>query len=296
MINTIAVLLLLFCWIPVASGCTKKDAGHSPNIVRLGTFNIAWLGDGVDDKITRTEDDFKRIASVIEQTDADVLGLEEIKNSDALRRVLKYIPEYDYYVGTHGHSQNLGVLFRKNVFLKVEQEYMPVAVDTARNRPGLVLSCRKGNFDWKMMVVHLKSSSRYDSTIEMQTAARTTRTVQVEKCARWVDSTLKTSKEQDLFIIGDFNDFPKRVKNPTLTALLVNTSIEFLTYESKSCKNDKWFGIDHILCSKSAKKRYITGSDHAVNFYAQYTEIEAEKISDHCPMIVDFDVSAPDND
>ncbi len=292
----VIALLLLFCWIPVVSGCTVKETRHSANIVRLGTFNIAWLGDGNDDKITRTEEDFKRIAGVIEQTDADVLGLEEIKNPFALQRVLKYLPEYNFYVGTQGHSQNVGVIYRKDVSVTVEKEYMPVAVDVGRNRPGLILSCLKGNFDWKMMVVHLKSSSRYDSTPEMQTAARSTRIAQVEICSKWVDSSLNASKEQDLFIVGDFNDFPKRVKNPTLTALLVNTSIEFLTHESKSCKNDKWFGIDHVVCSQSAKKRYISGSDHSVNFYAQFNEIEAEKVSDHCPMIVDFDVSAPDND
>ncbi len=278
------------------SGCTKKENGHASTTLRMGTFNIAWLGDGMDDKISRTDQDFKNIADVIKQTDADILGLEEIKNSYALENVLKYLPEYKYFVGTHGHSQNVAVIYRADVSVNVEQEYMPIAIDTARNRPGLVLSCKKGNFDWKMMVVHLKSSSHFDSTAEMQAAARETRTIQADICSYWVDSTLKAGKEQDIFIVGDFNDFPQRNKNPTLTALLTNTSIEFLTYQAKSCKNDKWFGIDHIVCSQSAKKRYIVGSDHAINFYAQLTNKDADKVSDHCPMIVDFDISAPDND
>jgi len=276
-------------------GCSANESHHQEKVT-IGTFNIAWLGDGIDDKISRTEEDYLHIANVIKETDADILGLQEIKNMEALYQVMKYLPEYKYYVGAHGRSQNIGVIYREDVEVSVEQEYMQIAIDTLRNRPGLVLTCKKGNFDWKMMIVHLKSSSRYDSTEELQTIARNTRILQSEKCSHWVDSILKNSNEKDIFLIGDFNDYPQRKTNPTLTPLLVNTSIEFLTFESKSCKNEKWFGIDHIVCSQSAKKRFIIGSDHSVNFNFQYNRNEAEKISDHCPMIVGFDITAPDND
>lgn len=283
------------CWFSTATGCTINQSQNASKVT-IGTFNIAWLGDGIDDKISRTEEDYLHIANVIKETNADVLGLQEIKNMDALYQVMKHLPEYKYYVGTHGRAQNVGILYKVDIEAVIEQEFMPIAVDTSRNRPGLVVSCRKGNFDWKMMIVHLKSSSHYDSTAELQSIARNTRLVQSEICSHWVDSTLKNSKEQDIFIVGDFNDYPQRKVNPTLTPLLINTSIEFLTFESKSCKNEKWFGIDHIVCSQSAKKRFIVGSEHSVNFYAQLNQFEADKISDHCPMVADFDISAPDND
>ncbi|MBI3258918.1 MAG: endonuclease/exonuclease/phosphatase family protein [Ignavibacteriae bacterium] len=294
--SKIVVLLLIFCWIPSFCGCTKKVQNHSSNIVRIGTFNIAWLGDGINDKILRSEHDYKNIADVIQQADADILGIEEIENQVAFARILKYLPGYKFYVGTHGGSQNIGVIYREDISVKYDQEYMQIAVDFHKTRPGLVLSCRKGNFDWKMMVVHLKSSSSHDSTAKMQADARQTRIIQAEICSQWVDSTLKSSDEKDIFIVGDFNDFPKRKINPTLTSLVVNSELEFLTFESKSCKNDQWSGIDHIVCSKSAKKRFITGSDHSINFYAEMTKNEADKVSDHCPVLVDFDISAPDND
>jgi hypothetical protein len=50
--------------------------------------------------------------------------------------------------------------------------------------------------------------------------------------------------------------------------LLDNQNIDFLTKERKSCKDEKLYAIDHIVVSKSAKKRFVTGSDGMVNFYA----------------------------
>ncbi len=293
--NIFLILLIVTCGFSAVSGCAK-NLGSTPQKVTIGTFNIGWLGDGIDDKIPRTDEDFKRIAAVITEANPDVMGLQEIKNPTALKNVLKYLPDYSFSIGQHGRSQNVCVIYRKDVQVTVEGEYMPIAVDTFKNRPGLVLNCKKGNFDWTMMVIHFKSSSRYDSTPEMQTEARRMRSAQAEVASKWVDSMLVHGKEQDVFIVGDCNDFPQRTKNPTLTTLLANANIEFLTSESKSCFNEKWFGIDHIICSKSAKKRVISGSNHSVNFFAQYPKETADKISDHCPVVIDFEVVSPDND
>lgn len=293
--NIFLILLIVTCGFSAVSGCAK-NLGTPPEKVTIGTFNIGWLGDGIEDKIPRTDEDFKRIAAVITEANPDVMGLQEIKNSAALKNVLKYLPDYSFFIGTHGRSQNVCVIYRNDVQVKVDGEFMPIAVDTLKNRPGLVLNCKKGNFDWTMMVIHFKSSSRYDSTPEMQTEARRMRSAQAEVASKWVDSLLAGGKEQDIFIVGDCNDFLQRTKNPTLTALLANANIEFLTHESKSCFNEKWFGIDHIICSKSAKKRVVTGSNHSVNFFAQYPKETADKISDHCPVVIDFEVVSPDND
>lgn len=294
--NIFLIILIVTGGLSAVSGCAK-NLGSSPQKVCIGTFNIGWLGDGgKDDKILRTEEDFKRIAGVIAEANPDVMGLQEIKNPAALKHVLAYLPDYSFYIGQHGRAQNVCVIYRKDVQVIDEGEFMPIAVDTSRNRPGLVLNCKKGNFDWKMMVVHFKSSSRYDSTPEMQTEARRMRSAQAEVASKWVDSLLTHGKEQDVFIVGDCNDFPQRTKNPTLTALVNNKNIEFLTYDSKSCSNEKWFGIDHIICTPSAKKRVITGSNHAVNFFAQYPKETADKISDHCPVVIEFDVMPPNND
>ena len=84
---------LLLIVLIVATSCTKVSFDKQQTVV-VGTFNMEWLGDGIDDRIKRSERDYERLAEVIENTNADVLGLQEIENEAALKRIMKYLPEY----------------------------------------------------------------------------------------------------------------------------------------------------------------------------------------------------------
>ncbi|GAB1431044.1 hypothetical protein MASR2M18_18780 [Ignavibacteria bacterium] len=285
-----AVYAVAFIIIFLFAGCSTSDR------LTVGTFNIAWLGDGHNDREKRDEDDYRAIAGVIRDTKADIIGLEEIENIEAIERVLKYLPGYKAYIGSGGRAQNVGVLYNSTVDVRIEGEYSPIAIEAGRNRPGLVAYCRKGNFDWIMMVVHLKSTSRYDSTERLRKASYLTRSQQAEKIVFWADSIRKSSAEQDVLIVGDFNDFPLRKTNPTLLPVLADPSLEFLTMNMSSCKYENMKSIDQILVSNSAKSRFYTGSENMINFQAALPKKQAAKISDHCPVTCQFDISEPDND
>lgn len=284
-----AIIILSVFFSSCSVGIKNRDS------VTLGTFNIAWLGDGENDREKRSETDYERIAEIIKDMNADVIGLQEIENEKALRKVMKYLESYQCFVGNTARGQNVALLYKNDIEIKNIEEYMPVAIQKGRNRPGLIAHCKKGNFDWTMMVVHLKSTSRYDSTDELRQQSRETRRLQAAIMTKWVDSVAQT-QEKDIIIVGDFNDFPLRKKDPTLTALLDNQNIDFLTKERKSCKDEKLYAIDHIVVSKSAKKRFVTGSDGMVNFYASEKKEIAQKISDHCPVVSTFEIISPDND
>lgn len=272
------------------AGCSAGDR------LTVGTFNVEWLGDGHNDREKRDEEDYRAIADVIRDTGADVLGLEEIENIEAINRVLKYLPDYKAFIGSGGRAQNVGLLYNSSVDVRIEGEYSPIAIEAGRNRPGLVAHCRKGNFDWIMMVVHLKSTSRYDSTEQLRKASYLTRSQQAEKIVFWADSIRKSGAEQDVIIVGDFNDFPLRKTNPTLLPILADASLEFLTVNMSSCKYENMKSIDQILVSSSAKSRFYTGSERMVNFQAALPKKQASKISDHCPVTCQFDILKPDND
>jgi exonuclease III len=175
------------------------------------------------------------------------------------------------------------------------EHYMPLVVDSGKTRPGLIVQCKAGNFDWMMMIVHLKSSSRFDSTAEMKQRARELRLAQATQLALWCQHSLE-EQEQDYIIAGDFNDHPTNERHPTLQPLLVQTRFRFLTYNMPSCKKPEWKAIDHIIASESAQKRFRHESLIAINFFNQYPDALAQKISDHCPVVCRFDVTAPDND
>jgi endonuclease/exonuclease/phosphatase family metal-dependent hydrolase len=288
-IALLSLIILLF-----VIGCEDEDPSLKP--LSLATFNIEWLGDSINDRVDRDQQDYENIADVIKTADLDVVALQEIENKDAMNLLLSYLPKYRYYIGKNGNQQNLAVLYKDNIDIRFIGEYMPLAIEKGRHRPGLVIEGKKGNFDWIMMVVHFKASSRWDNTPEKKANSYDVRRKQAKIANRWADSILAIGKENDIFLVGDFNDIPKRKKDNTIESLIENKNLIFLTKNLKSCKYKGLYAIDHIVCSKSAMKRFQHNSENIINLYYMFDDDIADKISDHCPIMTLFEVKSPDND
>jgi len=287
--------LLLIIFIQPLFGCSNTHPNK--DVLTLATFNIAWLGDDKDpETIKRSDEDIARIADIIQETSADVIALQEIENIQAIQRILALLPDYAGVLGTRGKSQNVGFLYKSSIQIQDIGEYLPLAVDPSRNRPGYVIQVKKGNFDCIMMSVHFKSTSRFDSTDELRAESRSMRMEQSKRAIAWMDSILHKQNEKDIFIIGDFNDFPKRAKEPTLKNLSESPLGTFLTGDLKSCKYPHLYAIDHIYASSAASMRFTLGSEHMIDIQSMYPKDVAEKVSDHCPVILQFDITKPDND
>lgn len=284
-----------------AVACAFLLACHTPqgapeNTVTIGTFNIEWLGDGASDLKPRSDQECLLIADVIARTGVDVLGVQEVENDVALRRVTRYLDGYTGYLADAGIKQNVGLIVRKGVQVEPLGTYDALTLGRKGLRPGYVVRCTKGSFDWVMMVVHLKSTSRHDSTNQLRDESRQIRLEQVTLLKRWSDSVIAAGKERDVIIVGDFNDFTSRRQNATLTPLLESSSMQFLTGALKSCKNDNWTTIDHVVVSTSAQERVMKGSERMENTRAFLQPQMADAVSDHCPVIVRFSTAGPDND
>lgn len=260
----------------------------------IGTFNVEWLGDGRNDRKPRNEEDYSRIADVIRDTKADIIGLQEIENKNAIKRILKYLPEYDFAISRMGNAQKLALLYKKNLSIKELGDYKPISIDDKSTRPGLLVYVKAGNFDFYLMVVHFKSTSRWDNTPEKQGRSMYLRKAQTLALRNWADSVLNLRNEMDLIVTGDFNDTPKRKKNNILNEL--NDYFTFLTENEKSCKLPNTYVIDHIIVSDEAYKRVIASSLFVHNLSYKYSNLELQSISDHCPITVKFDLKMPDND
>ncbi len=286
----------IFAFVMLIS-CSNKVPIHNTNSITIATFNMEWLGDGNNDQKARSEGDYKRIADVIKNTGADIVACQEIENQVALGRVAKYLPDFNCYVAKPSGAQNIGVLYKSNLSVDVIGNYDPIAIDPKRNRPGLELYVKAGNFDFSMMIVHLKSTSRYDDTEEKRVASVETRLLQAKAIKQWVDEKTKVGKEQDYIILGDYNDAPKREKNGSLGILNADPNLDFITKDLKSCgKYSDSYTIDNILVSKSALKRCILESLMILDVTQAYTKDQLKQLSDHCPVSVQFDTTAPDND
>ena len=104
---------LVFIFLIVLLSCSKEKEQVivSDGTLTVGTFNLEWLGDGVRDRNDRAESDYKNIAEIIIKTKADILAVQEIENPAALMKVIRYLPNYSFYVGRGGAQQNLGFIF-----------------------------------------------------------------------------------------------------------------------------------------------------------------------------------------
>jgi endonuclease/exonuclease/phosphatase family metal-dependent hydrolase len=287
----IYIILLII----ISISCESFRKEYDENAITIATFNIEWLGDGKDDRNPRNEYDYKRIAEILIDLKADVIGLQEVENNLALEKIIKFMPGYKYIVGETGYIQNPAFLYRDTILVKFVQNYKPLAVKANRTRPGLLVYVKKGNFDFYLMNVHFKSTSRADSTEELKLESYALRRKQAEVLRNWSDSLLNYSIEKDIIIIGDFNDNPLR-PSKILSPLLFSNNFLFLTDKLGSCKNPDWDNIDHIVINKSVFQRFIQGSVYMYNIPAKYEDYEVKKISDHCPVIAKFNILIPDND
>jgi endonuclease/exonuclease/phosphatase family metal-dependent hydrolase len=269
--------------------------GKTDKILSVSTFNIRWLGDGENDRVDRSEEEYKLIAEVILDTDSDILALQEIENENALKKIMTHLPDWKYAIEDDGYVLNLAYIYKPEVELQNLGLYKPIKVVENRTRSGLIAKAKKGNFDFYLMNLHFKASSRYDNTPEKKKRSFELRQKQSAALSKWIDSIL-TFNEQDLIILGDYNDNPKRDWSDNLRPLKDNDNIKFISSDLESCKNPNWDNIDHIVVSNSAHNRYIMGSVGMQNIYAAFPQNEAEKISDHCPVTAVFEVVSDDND
>jgi len=295
----IKYLLIVLLQILIVVGCNKSKKIESNEVfnkkfVTIGTFNMEWLGDGINDRKPRIESDYKLYAEIIRKMDADILGVEEIENAAALEKILKYLPNYKFFISKEGGQQRVGIIFKNGIDVKLIGDYLPLEIEKRKTKPGLLIQAKAGNFDFYLMAVHFKSSSHFDDTEEKQERAVELREEQAYNLAHWADSTLKNSKQHDLIVVGDFNDTPKREKNNTLNVL--KPRMIFLTEEMKSCKYPSAYVIDQIVVSPQTYKRLIKDSEQVYDIYSFLSDQQLKGLSDHCPVIANFDVTAPDED
>ena len=297
-------LLLMMPILFVTASCARQQqeshsaadqtAAFEGNELTIGTFNIKWLGDGENDRTPRTDEEVKLIAECIRDTKADVLALQEIESDGALARLTKWLPDFKYIVSDRGGAQRVAFLYRSSLQVAKVAEFDELAISSGL-RPGLIVDCRVGAFDVRLMAVHFKATSSYDNTEEKRLRSYNIRREQAAMVNTWFNKLLADGQEDDIIVMGDFNDNPVDDATPTLAELEANASFRFLTGELASCKNAKWTSIDHIAVSPAVYSMVDPASVGTYSLYHRYKREVAERISDHCPVLVRFALDQQDS-
>lgn len=255
------------------------------NEITVGTFNIAWLGDGINDKEPRDKVDLDNISQVIRTINPDILALQEVENVAAIQRVID-TSYYNIITSSYPKEQKTALIINKNIEILNTYQMDELSLGNMDLRPGILAYCNFEGFDFLVGSFHFKSTSRYDDTPFKKSRSFDIRQEQSTTLLSEIEKLVRKHNDRDIILLGDFNDNPLK-KNSNITAL-ENDDFDFLTSSLMSCKYSIWKSIDHIIVSQSMKEKAILPSLAMIDINSMFNEEKAQKVSDHCPVILKF--------
>ncbi len=290
-------LLLILLWPGLAAA----------DVLRIATWNIYFLYDEIDDegvfpsnRIPREEADFRNLASVMAQVDADIWALQEMESIDALNRLTKHLPGRDTIASSNrrARSQKTAVLIRNRPDLEINRLPDFTDLDLGGLRYGLVLQVKSKDLIFTLMVVHLKSGCFGPENETPHCNSWVTRSKQLRLINSWLREQLMTDPARKLLVLGDFN---QRFVPGSQGWELLTDGVPLAAVDT-DWKNDCWFYdwpefplIDHIVVTESLLPHLATDSFQQPDLEAAHPDISDDErdrlmrvISDHCPLAADF--------
>lgn len=282
------LLLILALLLPLPAGAA---------VLKVATWNLDWLtlrppGDPAlpPDARPRTPDDFARLRAYAKILDADVIALEEVDGPAAAAKV--FPPEHyalhftnDHVVQRVGIAIRRGISFTANPDLRALDPYPPDAPEQLRS--GADVTLHLGAMSLRILAVHLKSGCWEVSINERKRACAVLRE-QLPVLENWIAARLREGVP--FLVLGDFN----RVLDPDGAFLAGLEHAAPLSVVTAGYRNPCWGGrfstfIDQILAGGVARKWLEAGS-FRVLVYRETAPAWRQRLSDHCPIMVDLKV------
>jgi endonuclease/exonuclease/phosphatase family metal-dependent hydrolase len=285
-------------WCPEEGSPTARVAGR----LRIATWNLenlhaqdgqsTYLGD--DPSVKRFATDYERIRCYVRLIDPDILAVQEVDGVEALSRVVD-TDVYDVFVSDRplvaplNGKQNTGFAVRRGLMAERLPDFE--ALDIAQNgtlRYGTQVSLTINSQTLIFMSVHLKSGCFNNGS---SSTACSRLGMQVPVLESWIDDAAMDSVP--FVVMGDFNRRFNRFgddvwselddgepANADLTAITENMPI--------SCRDNEYTEfIDHIVFD-ARSTQWVDRSSFRHVSYRQADKDVWNKISDHCPVVVEM--------
>lgn len=235
------ILAVLGLWALLAAGPVRAFT--------IGTFNIEYFT--VSGKGAYSDGDCFCLAEAVRKSGADLLALQEIRDSGTMRYfITRYLPDFAYAGNDTGSRQDLYFIWKKDILKLVGG---PVAYGTCasfnfrgksyrlNDRPHLAASFvhKKSGFRFTAVNVHLKSQSTRGKEDKKQ--AELYNSVK-KRCQLDSLEKLVESMEGPLFVLGDFNSDHA----PSETAIPLLGLTEGYSYDKRKSNLDYigYWGMD----------------------------------------------------
>lgn len=258
--------------------------------LKIATWNLDWFttrpaGDPKlpSDVTPRAEEDFVRLGQYVQELDADLIAIQEV---DGFPAAAKIFPRENYSIHmTHDHVlQRVGIVVRRGIHYDINPDV--TALSTNHLRSGADITLHLGTSDLRVLAVHLKTGCRNQKLTGTHDRSCQELLDQVPVLADWI-----TARQQDgvpFIVLGDFNRWMDN-HDPLLTALREAAPLVRATEgQSSPCWGAENF-IDHILAGGAAAT-WMQPATLRVLTYRETDRSMKDKLSDHCPVSVRFNV------
>ncbi len=287
---------LELAWCPQKGSPDPDPSGR----LRVATWNLGNLHakDGQPTykyprpSVKRFPIDYLRIKCYVRLFDPDILAVQEVDGEEALQRVVD-TDVYHIHVserakkGLNG-KQNTGFAYKKGLDVVEQPDFVDLDISKGSLRRGTRIDLTHNGQTFLLMSVHLKSFcfDNSDSGADCDKLFS-----QVSKLEEWIDDA--AAGPNPFIVLGDFN---RRFNLPDdfVWADLddsepLNADLTTVTKGKKTnCRDNKYPQfIDHIVFDKRGIEFVDRSSFRQVTF-RQEDETVWDKISDHCPGVVEM--------
>lgn len=288
MLKAITSFIILFAFsISVYSQNFPKLGNDT--LLDVANWNIEWFGDasnGPTDEATQ----YANVKAMLEKTDMDIFGLEEISNASTYNTLsIALGSKYDTYISGFSQTQKMGIYWKKSMFTVIPAQTFDIPLNSSDNfafasRPPLqvclqTLGGTKTDTIY-FLILHMKAyadQSSYDRRVAASVALKS-----------YLESTLAGKK---YMVLGDWNDdLDQSIYNSLETPFknFLNAKYTFpskeLTDAGKSSYAFSVNMIDHQLISKTLDSFYYKGSAKVFDDAANYCSGFSNNTSDHYPV------------
>lgn len=288
----IAVLLVLgpSCDVtvdpPDDAGIEGGDADVAAGPLRVITWNL--------ETFPVAANTVERVAELIEELDADLIGVQEIVDVSAFTDLVVALPEHDgIFANDPGSDMVVGLLFRDSRVRVIEETTLFPDNWYAFPRPPLMARIEilgagaSVEMEVTVLVVHLKA--------RLDDASRERRLAACERLETWLSNHVSDGGGGEAIIIGDWNDeltddaawnvFSPFLDRPEQYAFLTMELAEaggytYIPFESF---------LDHILVTTETLDELGDGSTQILELEETVPNYEYT-ISDHRPVLAEFEL------
>lgn len=288
---------------PELSWCLPRGSpsSHPSGRLRIASWNLGNLHSqdggstygGTNPSVKRFSTDYARIRCYVRLFDPDILAVQEVDGVEALQRVVDG-DVYEVHVsnrpqpGNMGGRQNTGFAYKKGLDVAVQPDVIALDVSSGSLRRGARIDVTMNGETLSLMSVHLKSGC-FENTSSGSSCNKLFE--QLPELEAWVDAAALA--EHPFVVLGDFN---RRLTLPgddvwaeIDDGVPANADLLAVTEDMPiSCRDNNYSEfIDHIVVDKRAASFVDRSSFRHVTF-RQEDEAVWDKISDHCPVVVEM--------